>query len=108
MSNIDEAVLSPEFLALTKKQERFDFLVDAGIKAADARDWLASNSTTQREVNYKRLVEIFMSTKDKKQACALAESEGVCSYKTGEHLWSAIKFAAEWHRQSQVAESKTK
>lgn len=98
---LESVVVSDEFLSLTKKSDRFDHLVDAGIKSAEAKAWLATNTATQREVDYPKLVTIFMAhPTDKKLACTTAQEQDVCSLKTAEHLWSAIKFAKEWSKQA--------
>lgn len=97
---LDELVQSSDFLSLTKNEDRIDWLCDAGIKAKDAKEWVKANGSTQREIDYTVLVEIFKRHTVKKEAIAEVVAKDICSAKTGEHLWAAIKFAKEWANQS--------
>ena len=97
---IDELVQTSDFLSLTKNEDRIDYLCDAGIKAKEAKEWVKANGSSQREIDYPTLVKIFKRHTVKKEAIAELVAKDVCSAKTGEHLWAAIKFAKEWANQS--------
>lgn len=97
---LDELVQTKEFLSLTKNEDRIDFLCDNGIKSKEAKEWVKANGSSQREIDYPTLVEIFKRHTVKKEAIAEVVERDVCSAKTGEHLWAAIKFAKEWANQS--------
>lgn len=96
--DIDSVVSSDEYTVLTKKEERFDFLVDAGMKSSEAREFLKSDA---KRIDYELLVSIFREFDgDKAKAIQACVAQGVCTESTAGHMWAARSFAKEWARQA--------
>jgi hypothetical protein len=97
--SIDDLVNTEEFLSIKSKDDRLDWLTDNGIKASDARTYLAS--VARKPVDQMPLlVKIFREEPDRKSALKRASIETEYTESTINHFYNAKTFAIEWSKQS--------
>jgi hypothetical protein len=95
MTTLSELCTRPEYAALKTKDSKFDYLVDNGIKAAEAREFLKSTGTKKVD-QMSILVTIFREEADRKSALKRALVETGYTESTINHFYNAVAFAREW------------
>jgi hypothetical protein len=98
MTTIQQLVTSSEYTSLKTKDQKFDYLVDNGIKSSEVRLFLKTVGTKTVD-QMSVMVTIFRTEPDRKSSIKKALEQTGYTESTINHFYNACAFAKEWTKQ---------